>query len=282
MPETLEIRTMSRGELDVAVDWAAVEGWNPGWFDAMAFHAADPDGYLVGVQNGEPVACISVVRYGEDFGFLGFYIVRPEARGRGHGLAIWRAGLEKVSGRNVGLDGVPAQQQNYRRSGFRLAWRNIRFQGSLRNIGAPRNAIVIDAMTVPFDRLAAYDRRFFPAARERFLSLWISLPEHVARVAIRNGDIAGFAVARPCSEGTKIGPLYAQDSGLALALIRDIVATRISFPLIIDVPEPNAAALALVDKLGFEPVFETARMYTGPAPIIEMSGLFGVTSFELG
>jgi hypothetical protein len=29
-------------------------------------------------------------------------------------------------------------------------------------------------------------------------------------------------------------------------------------------------------------VFETARMYNGPAPIINRRGVFGVTSFELG
>jgi hypothetical protein len=31
-----------------------------------------------------------------------------------------------------------------------------------------------------------------------------------------------------------------------------------------------------------KPVFETARMYTGPAPDLPLSRLYGVTSFELG
>jgi len=34
------IRTMRRGELDIAVAWATAEGWNPGR------HVTDPDGYL--------------------------------------------------------------------------------------------------------------------------------------------------------------------------------------------------------------------------------------------
>jgi hypothetical protein len=29
-------------------------------------------------------------------------------------------------------------------------------------------------------------------------------------------------------------------------------------------------------------VFATARMYTGPAPAIDLDRVFGVTSFELG
>jgi hypothetical protein len=31
-----------------------------------------------------------------------------------------------------------------------------------------------------------------------------------------------------------------------------------------------------------QPVFETARMYTGPDPDIDLQTVFGVTSFELG
>lgn len=35
----MEIRTMTRQEIDLAVEWAAREGWNPGPSDANAFHA---------------------------------------------------------------------------------------------------------------------------------------------------------------------------------------------------------------------------------------------------
>jgi len=118
-------RTMKRGEVDLAVDWAASEGWNPGLDDAACFHAADPDGFLIGLVGDDPVAVISVVRYGASFAFLGFYIVRPDQRGKGYGLRIWNAGMAALEGRNVGLDGVVDQQDNYRKSGFRLVYRNI-------------------------------------------------------------------------------------------------------------------------------------------------------------
>ena len=123
------IRTMTRHEVDVAVDWAAREGWNPGLADADCFYAADPDGFLIAYLNHEPVACISVIRYDSSFGFLGFYLVKPEVRGRGYGYQIWQPGMERLEGCTVGLDGVVAQQENYRRSGFVLAHRNTRFGG---------------------------------------------------------------------------------------------------------------------------------------------------------
>ncbi len=83
-----------------------------------------------GVLDGKPVASISVVRYGDAFGFLGLYIVQPSWRGKGYGYRLWQAGLAHLAGRNVGLDGVVAQQDNYRKSGFALAYRNIRFAGT--------------------------------------------------------------------------------------------------------------------------------------------------------
>src|SRR5262245_48464717 len=123
------VRRMSAADVARSCAWAAAEGWNPGLYDALAFHAADPNGFLVGELDGEPVASISVVRYGSDFGFLGFYIVVPAVRGKGWGIGIWREGMAHLAGRLVGLDGVVAQQDNYRRSGFELAWRNVRHEG---------------------------------------------------------------------------------------------------------------------------------------------------------
>src|SRR5262245_25962649 len=122
MDETAyEIRCMTRAEVDLALDWAAREGWNPGLHDAESFYATDPTGFLVGVLDGTPIATISVVKYEESFAFLGCYIVHPDFRGRGFGCRIWEAGMLSLNGRCVGLDGVVAQQPNYRKSGFELS-----------------------------------------------------------------------------------------------------------------------------------------------------------------
>jgi len=193
-----EITVASADDARRMAEWAGDEGWNPGNTDIHAFFATDPGGFLVGRLDGEPVTCISVVKYGQGFGFLGFYIARPVARGKGYGLKIWDAGMARMAGRNVGLDGVPAQQANYRKSGFRLAWNNIRYEGPPPVGKPPAGVSLVDARSVPFDRLAAYDRRFFCEARDSFLAAWITLPERAALVALRDGKLAGFAVMRSC------------------------------------------------------------------------------------
>jgi hypothetical protein len=275
------IRTLTPEEAGQAVDWAAAEGWNPGLVDLDCFLAQDPGLFLGAFEGDEMVSVISATRYEPRFGFIGFYIARPEARGRGHGIAVWRAAMAQLAGRLVGLDGVVAQQANYRKSGFTLAWKNIRYSGDLPSLPAPRE-LVVPAATVPFAALEALDATVFPAQRPDFLRAWIGAPGHVALVVLRGGAAVGFGVVRECRTGHKIGPLIAEDAAVADALVTALTARCGAGPFYIDVPETNPEAVRLAERLAMQPVFETARMYTGPAPHLVMNRLFGVASFELG
>ena len=280
---TALIRTMSAADMPLALDWAAAEGWNPGHADAACFFAADPEGFLIAEVAGEPVGCVSAVRYGDDFGFLGFYIVRPGFRGQGHGLALWRAAMSRLRPRVVGLDGVVAQQANYRRSGFDLLHRNIRFGAAAPR--APRVVgpmPVIDAGAVPFATIAAFDRSHFPAARDTFLRGWLTAPGHVARVVTGEAGLRGLAVLRPCREGSKIGPLFAEGPAVARALFASLLEAAPPGPVFLDLPEPNADAMAMAREAGMAPAFETARMYAGTAADLPLQRIYGITSFELG
>ncbi|MBR8220819.1 GNAT family N-acetyltransferase [Burkholderia ambifaria] len=277
--EDFIVRTMSADEVAMSVEWAAAEGWNPGLHDPHCFREADPAGFFVGVWRGEPVAYLAAVAYDERFGFIGLYIVKPAFRGQGFGLRIWQHGVRYLGDRNIGLDGVVARQASYAKSGFRLAYRNIRYQGRVDGIGCAHVAAATD---VPFEQLLAYDRRCFPAARERFVSVWIAQPDTVALATIDGGRVAGYGVIRRCKVGCKIGPLFADDAGIATGLVRALAARIPGEVITLDVPETNPAAVALAERHGMSSVFETARMYTKEVPAIAIDRVFGVTSFELG
>ena len=274
----------SLDEVRLLLDWAAAEGWNPGLRDAEAFLAADPEGFLLGRLDGQPAAAISLVRYDERFAFLGCYIVRPELRGQGHGIAIWRAAIEWAGERTIGLDGVPAQQPNYRRSGFELERRNLRYSGIARDLPDATSASGghVDIARVPFAALAAYDRTIFPADRGPFLDHWVAEAGHQGVAWLDGGAVRGYGVVRPCRSGWKIGPLFADDAAIAGgifgALVGRIGGERVSF----DVPETNARAVAIAEAAGLVVDFETARMYTGRPPGEDRHRVYGVTTFELG
>jgi ribosomal protein S18 acetylase RimI-like enzyme len=283
--QNYSIRSMTRGEVDIAIEWAAREGWNPGLQDADCYYAADPNGFMVGVLNGTPVACISVIRYGESFGFLGFYIVRPEYRGQGYGIQLWNAGMQYLKERNIGLDGVVDQQDNYHRSGFRLAYRNIRYQGlgggsATDGVDA---AAVVNLASVPQADLVAYDRPFFLDDRANFISTWVQQPDCHALGILHDTELAGYGVIRPCRSGYKIGPLFADTPELAESLFVAL-KSRVGAgeTVYLDTPEANAAAVELAERHGMTVAFETARMYTRDAPDLSLEQIFGVTSFEVG
>ena len=277
-----QIRAMTRTEVDTAIEWAAAEGWNPGQNDAACFYAADPDGFLAGLLDDELVATISVVKYGASFGFLGLYIVEPAHRGCGYGMRLWNAGLAHLGQRTIGLDGVVAQQDNYRRSGFKLAYRNIRYRGTK---GAPATADrrVVPLSSIPFEAVNAYDQSVFPADRSIFLADWIRQPRSTAIGILRNGELAGYAVIRAARDGFKVGPLFADDLECAQALLDALVdRLPVDSAFYLDVPDVNRSAIALAERHRMTMVFETARMYAGPNPDPPSHRLFGVTTFELG
>jgi hypothetical protein len=278
----LAIRTMTRADVDLAIDWAAAEGWNPGLEDAACFHAADPEGFLLGTVDGEPVATISAVRYGATFGFIGLYIVNPGWRGRGVGMQVWKAALARLAGRTIGLDGVVAQQANYRKSGFALAYRNLRYAGTSAGAG-PIDARIVPLSSRPFAEVAAYDRALFPDDRTPFLSAWLGQPHAKAYAVVNGSALAGYGVIRAARTGFKVGPLFADDAGLAEALFGAMQAhVPAGAAVCLDVPEGNVAAVALAERHGLAVSFETARMYAGGAPALPLRRLFGVTTFELG
>ncbi len=277
-----EIRRMTRGHLSTAICWAAREGWNPGLHDLDPFHGIDPDGYFMGWLGERPVASIACVRYGDSHGFIGFYMVEPTLRRHGLGLALWNAALDHVKGCVVGLDGVVAQQDNYGRSGFELAWYNVRYRGWGRESVA-QDRRVVSISSLPFARLAAYDQAFQPVARPVFLQAWVQMPQSHALGWWEDGELRGYGVIRACKEGYKLAPLCADTPAIAEALFDALCArVRKDEPVFMDVPECNLLATRLALSQGMEATFHTARMYRGPAPQLALSRLYGLTTLEVG
>lgn len=278
----LPIRNLNRREVEAMIALAKEEGWNPGLQDASLFYDADPNGFWGMMHYEEIVGCISSVAYDARFGFLGLYIMRPEYRGKGLGIQLWQQAMQYLAGRNIGLDGVVAQQENYKKSGFQFAYNNIRF--ACRHIAEwSDSSHILPLGQVSLEDILAYDRQCFPAVRAHFLQSWITQPESIALGYRGTQGLQGYIVVRRCVEGYKTGPLFADNLSIAQALFTAAVATLPAESLVyLDIPEPNTEAVKWVTQWQMTPVFETARMYNRGLPDIKMVKVFGVTTFELG
>ena len=290
MPNPLVVRNMTRAELDQLVGWAAREGWNPGLHDADLFWATDPEAFIAADLDGELIGGGAITCYQGEFGFMGFFIVRPEYRGKGLGNTLWHARRDRLIGRlrpgaSIGMDGVFAMQDYYAKGGFVFSHRNLRFRAEIPEhpptLQAHEQEILpLDA--VPFDQVLDYDRTCFPAPRSNFLKGWVAQPDALALGCRREGRLSGYGVVRRCLEGCKIGPLFADDAQAANALYSQLARFAAGGALFLDVPENNPAAMELVRQQGMTEVFGCARMYLGPAPVLAHERVFGVTTFELG
>lgn len=273
---------MTADEVALAVSWATAEGWNPGKFDAECFYAADPNGFFMGKLDGQPIGCISAVKYEGKFGFLGLYIVKQEHRGKGYGIALWKKAMEYLRGCNAALDGVVAQQENYKKSGFVLAHRNIRYELSKKPESISSQKDIVSIHDVESRSFSEYDKKHFLFERGEFLHKWLSQKNAVGRVYVSAGSIGGYGVIRKCGIGYKIGPLFADTPDIADAIFNSLVSSTNNEPVYLDIPEVNSEAVFLVEKYSMRKVFETARMYTEGDPGLPIKNIYGITTFELG
>jgi hypothetical protein len=290
VPPGLRFRSLLRPELDQLVEWAAGEGWNPGLDDAEVFWATDPDGFIAAELDGEFVGGGSVVSYGGEYGFMGFFIVRPGLRQQGLGAPLWFHRRDVLRGRlhpgaAIEMDGVFTMQPFYARGGFEFQHRDLRFEGraqAVRPAGGPLAGELRPVAELPFEEVEGFDREHFPAPRPAFLEMWIRRPGGHALGFVGPDGLMGLGVSRPCRRGHKIGPLFARTPAVADHLFSALCERIEGEDVQIDVPEPNAAAVSLARAHGMREVFGCARMTLGSPPVLPLQQIFGVTSFELG
>ena len=276
-----DIQTMPFHKVETTLEWAAREGWNPGLHDAECFYSIDPDGFFMGVLDGKVIARAAVLNYDDTYAFGGLYIVDPDFRAHGYGMQLVQAMVDHVGDRNIGIDGVVDMQEKYKRLGYHFAHRDIRF--SLQNDSeAPIAPELTPVADVPFETLAAYDRKHFPAPRETFLRCWITQSNAVGVACMEGETMKGYGVIRQCQQGYKIGPLFADTPEIAEALYDGLSNVAKGEPVLLDIPDANAAGMKMAARRGMVQVFECARMYLKGDPGLPMDRIFGLTSLEAG
>lgn len=86
------------------------------------------------------------------------------------------------------------------------------------------------------------------------------------------------AIEWAADEGWNPGDGDGDADSLFVALVSHANGAEVT----LDVPEVNVDGLAVADRYGLTESFGCARMYLGAAPPLPWSGIYGVTTFELG
>ncbi len=299
LPPGLTIGALDHVELPQVSAWAAGEGWNPGLSDLDVAWALEPEAFLALRLHGEFIGVGTIFVHPPDYGFMGLFIVDPAHRGHGLGTKLWTYRrdllMERVGpGGVIGMDGVFAMVPFYERGGFELAYRDLRMEGTAHGLVDPdvvdlhvgradaREANTDDLESVDLARMSACDRSTFPVDRTGFLGLWLTRQGVHTVGIVEDSNIVAFATARPCQVGYKLGPVVADNPGLARRVVGTLLDRIDGHQVQWDIPEPNLAALSIASDHGLHESFGCARMYLGGVPDIDVDRLFGVTSFEFG
>ena len=278
----LTIRTFDERDRDTLVSWVVELGWNPGLRDGDCLLETDPKGVFIAEIDGRMVGCATGIAYDDTFGFVGALVVDPALRGNAQHvlLRIYRCIKDYLGVRNVGIDAMPVTQHFFAAVGCVTAYRHIRFEGPI--IGGVLSPGIVPLTEVPFEDVCACDAVCFPARRERFLRLWLEAYGAGGFACLRQGRLAGFGVLRKALRGFRVGPLLADDPGIAEDLLR-AMGTRSGIESVaLDIPEPNTSALALAERVGLARGYDTARMYLRVVPELPLERIFGIASYEFG
>ncbi len=277
--DNFRVRTMTQKDLKLALSWAATEGWNPGINDVDNFYSADPGGFLIGELNGEPISCISVVRYNPNFNFIGIYIVKPEYRHQGFGFKTWQEAFNLIPDQNAALDAVLEQVNTYQKFGFKPFHSHLRYQGIISGKIADN---LVELKTINLEKICDYDRRYFPGERYNFLQQWIHQPDAQGYGILEDDHLVGYGVIRKATDGYKIAPLFAETEEIAETLFQGLACYANGDSIYLDVPNINFQAISLVERYQMQSMFECVRMYTGDPPNLNWNNIFAVTSLEIG
>lgn len=297
----IEVATLQNGGKQWMLRNAKKEGWEPGDTDLDMFSFHDPSGFFVGFLGDKIVGSVSGTVLDQELGFIGYYIVDPELRGRGYGRRLFQHAMNYLGDRNVGLDGLLTQVPNYERSGFVVHHSNARYQG-IRSDGAAACSVdsgssdcdIVSLNYISLEQILTYDSKYFPSRRQLWIDSLLHTPGAVSAgfVQHQRGSgsgvgvdvLCGFGVMRPCVSGYRLAPLYAETAEIAKELLTWLRAQLpVGAVFFIDVPCINAEGVSLVEDEGMTRVGESCRMYTKGMPqAICWGGVFGLSSLELG
>jgi len=216
-------------------DWRLMLGFGRGWG--------------VSTADGTLAASTVALPYNSGFAWIAMVLVLPEHRRQGYASRLLRIALaEMEKQKRVSLlDATPAGHEVYVQEGFRDFWGFKRFSIA-KAFGVQEEVKSLDDSH--WGRILALDYVAFGGGREPVLRNLAARQPKAALVAVRDGEIAGFVLAREGREASQVGPLVARDPQTAHKLLGGALA-NVSGPVYVDIADHATGLQAWALRQGF-------------------------------
>ncbi len=277
-------RALHARDLDAALALSREAGWNQITADWQIFLELGSSICLTR-EDGPPIATAATLPFS---GFAWISMVLVTAAERRQGFARWllRHCVDDLVARKLVpmLDATPAGRTVYAGLGFEDCWTLRRLVGrTVRIPAAEGHAATVRALeTYDWPQVVDYDIAVVGADRGALLRRIAGRLPEAALVAERDSRIVGFLLGRAGRVMSQLGPLAAENDGIARALLaRAIAAVRA--PLVIDMPDRHAALGDWLTALGFAVERPYIRMsYGARATVGDSARMFTIAGPELG
>ena len=281
----IQIRRMTKSELAVALSWAKDEGWNPGR-DFVAYTRTMKD-FLVLLKEGEMAGCILIYRYADHLVFIGLFIVNKKFRGQGLGKILWNTAMKTLHSVPRGLYAVRAQVDRYKSWGFSEQYTCKRWE----LLGTVQETVSIqtrDCLTNPrfYNAFVDYDYSLWKTKRSTFWEALINQNNTRAFVSLDKSEkVSGYAAIRPCQDGYRVGPLYANNFESAKYLMQSLLSSVPNHSkLILDASTNNHFHQSFADFFNLEENqnADTIAMFSEGYQPEHATKCYALTSLEIG
>ncbi|MGW1211743.1 GNAT family N-acetyltransferase [Streptomyces sp. NPDC002499] len=266
----LPIRRLTLRDLTACADLSEDRGW-PREEHKWGFLLASGKGYGIDDPDGGLVSACVVTEYGPQdrpgLGAVGMVLVAERHARQGVGRRLMRHLVSAMGTTPLTLHATPYGRPLYEELGFKVIGRAEMLLGHF-TPGGPESKVVTRAATAEdLTSILRLDEEVFGLDRTHILTRLPAFADQL-RVAEQNGRLIGYAAAWPNMDTHVVGPLIAQDTETAQALLASLAA-HTDRPLRTDIDARHEELLAWVKERGLARVADNAVMTYG---IAELSG----------
>lgn len=281
LPDGYHLRRLTAEDVQRGAALSQSVGWGQTAEDWERSIAWGGEGSL-GIMYGDQIAASAIaITYSPALAWIGLVITHAHHQRRGLARAIMQATMENLKNRGVRtamLDASTLGYPLYLSMGYTPLYEVRTWVGKPKPVMQPKS---VRPMTqADLSRITTLDAHLLGAPRPQILAGYFE--EGRGWVIESQGQITGYAFAKPHGQVTRIGPWYAPSPAEAEWLLHAGASAFQDQTLRIDIPQPNADASTLAEQLGLEKGRAVTRMVYGVDAPSDMAKQYAIASFGTG
>ena len=275
-------KKISLDDLKFAVNLTNTMKWDLVEEDFVYMMKLEPAGCFITFDDVKRIGVATTISY-DKIGWLGNVIVSKNYRGRGIGSLLVKHALEYLVNKRVETIGLYAyipKVSFYKKLGFEYDSEFVYLKGTAFSL--PIKDCTREAVEDDWENIINFDRLCFGASRKKLLKPILLDKENLCQIAVDDGEMLGFIIARRYGEVAEVGPLICQEKcrDVAVDLLKNILNKLKGCKVSMCIPKKETVILKKLVKWGLGEYFTLARMFYGE--YIENNYIYLAESLERG